>query len=67
MDLHFFDPYIFAYKLQDRGWKTQHIIRDLALYTTDWIYYPNIIYDDNISFCILVSEFVLYNNNCILS
>ena len=46
MDLHFFDSYIFAYKIQDRGWPTQQIVRDLVLYTTDYKPYPNILYDE---------------------
>ena len=48
MDLHLFDPYTFAYKLQDRGWPTNMIIRDLILYTTDYSYYPDIIYNEKL-------------------
>ena len=46
MDLGFFDPYIYIYKLQDRGWPTSDIIRDYILYTTNYSYYPNIIYNE---------------------
>lgn len=48
MDLGFFDQYIAIYKLQDRGWPTQEIIRDYVLYTSSYDLYPNIEYDSNI-------------------
>lgn len=51
MDLKYFDPYIEVYKLQDRSWPTDQIVRDIILYTTDYSIYPGIDY----------SEF-LYNN-----
>ena len=46
MDLGFFDPYIYVYKLQDRGWPTADIIRDYVIYTTDFSLYPGINYDE---------------------
>ena len=46
MDLGFFDPYIYIYKLQDRGWPTPEIIRDYVLYTTNYNLYPGITYDE---------------------
>lgn len=48
MDLGFFDPYISIYKLQDRGWPTNDIIRDYILYTTNYDIYPNVTYDKNL-------------------
>lgn len=48
MDLGFFDPYISIYKLQDRGWPTDQIIRDYILYTSNYSIYPNIFYDKNL-------------------
>ena len=45
MDLDIFDPYIKIFKLQDRGWPTNDIIRDIVLYTTDYSLYPNIVPD----------------------
>ena len=48
MDLHIFEPYISVFKLQDRGWPTQDIIRDVILYTTDFSLYPGIEYDEKI-------------------
>lgn len=44
MDLGFFDPYIYIYKLQDRGWPTADIIRDYVLYSSDYSIYPDINY-----------------------
>jgi hypothetical protein len=46
MDLGFFDPYIYIYKLQDRGWPTAEILRDYILYTTNYNLYPGITYDE---------------------
>lgn len=48
MDLDLFDPYISIYKLQDRGWPTESIIRDYILYTSDYSIYPNITYNERI-------------------
>lgn len=48
MDLKYFDPYIHVYKIQDRGWPTNWILRSLVLYTTDYSLYPGIIYDEDI-------------------
>lgn len=48
MDLAFFDPYISVYKLQDRGWPTEDILRNYILYTSDYFIYPNIKYDQEI-------------------
>ena len=45
MDLGFFDPYITVYKIQDRGWPTEDIIRDYILYTTNYNDLPGIIYN----------------------
>ena len=47
MDLKYFDPYIKVYKIQDRGWTTNFILRDLVLYTTDYTLYPGIIYNED--------------------
>ena len=47
MDLKYFDPYISVYKLQDRGWPTHMILRDIVLYTTDFSVYPGIDYDED--------------------
>lgn len=46
MDLHYFDPYISVYKIQDRSWSTEEIIRDIILYTTDFNIYPGIEYSE---------------------
>ena len=48
MDLQLFDPYIFVYKFQNQDQKIKHIVRDLVLYTTDWVYYPDIIYNEDL-------------------
>lgn len=48
MDLGYFDKYIQIYKLQDRGWPTDQILKDYILYTTNYEMYPNIIYDEKI-------------------
>lgn len=48
MDLDLFSQYISIYKLQDRGWPTEMIIRDYILYTSDYSIYPNIIYNEKI-------------------
>lgn len=48
MDLGLFDPYIDIYKLQDRGWPTEMILRDYILYTSDYNDYPNISYTNKI-------------------
>lgn len=42
MDLPLFDNKIYAYKLQDRGWPTHIILRDMVLYTTNFSMYPGI-------------------------
>lgn len=42
MDLYLFDPYIHVYKIQDRGWKTEWILREVVLYSTNYGVYPNI-------------------------
>ena len=47
MDLGFFDPYISVYKIQDRGWPTEDILRDYILYTSDYNNLPGIIYNTN--------------------
>lgn len=47
MDLYMFDPYIDVFKLQDRGWPTELILRELVLYSTNYNY-PNIKYDGSI-------------------
>ena len=46
MDLKYFDPYIFAYKFQDRGWPTDEILRDIVLYTSEYSLYPGIEYKE---------------------
>ena len=46
MDLQFFTPYIKIFKLQDRGWDTNTILRDFVLYSSDYKNYPNIEYDE---------------------
>lgn len=48
MDLNLFKPYISVFKIQDRGWPTQDIIRDYILYSTDYSIYPNIEYKKEI-------------------
>lgn len=48
MDLKYFDPYISVYKLQDRGWPTSWILRDIVLYSTDFTFYPGIVYDEDL-------------------
>lgn len=48
MDLKYFDPYIEVYKIQDRGWPTSWILRDIVTYTTDYSVYPGITYDEDI-------------------
>ena len=47
MDLGFFDPYISVYKIQDRGWPTEDILRDYVLYTSEYDNLPGIIYNTN--------------------
>lgn len=47
MDLKYFDPYIAVYKIQDRGWPTHMILRDVVLYTTNFDTYPGIDYDED--------------------
>ena len=47
MDLGFFDPYISIYKIQDRGWPTEDILRDYILYTSEYDNLPGIIYNTN--------------------
>ncbi len=42
IDLCLFDKYISIYKLQDRGWPTDIILRDLIVYSRDYKLYPNI-------------------------
>ena len=46
MDLHFFEPYIDTFKMQDRSWPTWSIINDLIMYETDYTTYPGIQYDE---------------------
>lgn len=41
-DLKLFEPYIKIFKLQDRGWPTNEILRDFILYTSEFQIYPNI-------------------------
>lgn len=48
MDLYLFDPYISVFKIQDRGWPTSSILREVVLYSTDYNYYPMIQYDASI-------------------
>ena len=48
MDLKYFMPYIDVFKIQDRSWTTNEIIRDIILYTTDYSLYPGIEYDENL-------------------
>lgn len=50
MDLGFFDRYIYIYKLQDRGWPTEDILRDYILYTSDFSIYPGINYEERMYF-----------------
>ncbi len=38
-DLHLFDPYIEVYKIADRGWPTEMIMREVVLYTTEYYTY----------------------------
>lgn len=52
MDLKFFNNYISVYKIQDRAWTTERLIRDIILYTTNFECYPGINYDE-----------ALYENN----
>lgn len=42
MDLYLFEPYISVFKIQDRGWKTHEILREVVLYTTNYGLYPNL-------------------------
>lgn len=42
MDLDLFDPYIKVFKIQDRGWKTEWILREVVIYSTDYHIYPNL-------------------------
>lgn len=39
VDLYLFEPYINVFKLQDRGWSTQMILREVALYCNDLDFY----------------------------
>lgn len=48
MDLAIFEPYISVFKIQDRGWPTQEILRDYILYTSDYSIYPEINYTERI-------------------
>lgn len=48
MDLFIFQPYISVFKLQDRGWPTDEIIKDYILYTSDYSFYPEINYTERI-------------------
>ena len=48
MDLKYFDPYIAIYKIQDRSWTTDEIIKDIILYTkVDYSLWPGIEYDED--------------------
>lgn len=48
MDLFLFAPYIKVFKLQDRGWPTEEILRDYILYTSNYTIYPEINYTEKI-------------------
>lgn len=46
MDLDLFDPYISVYKIQDRGWDTSMILREVILYSTNYKGLPNLHLND---------------------
>lgn len=46
MDLKIFKPYIKTFKLQDRGWPTNMIIKDYILYSSNYEIYPGIEYKE---------------------
>ncbi len=48
MDLKYFDPYIAIYKLQDRAWSSDKILKDVIIYMNDYMAYMYSEYNENI-------------------